>query len=108
MPLSIYTRGKNEAGRWRYTRVKEGRGKKTGEFVAPFFIRPMVEGKQIWKPLVAENFADARTEAERLVVGFEAQAKGLMIRRVPMVRPFSTKFMNANGRRTFVRQPGFE
>jgi len=79
MPLSIYTRGKNEAGRWRYTRIKEGRGKKTGEFAAPFFIRPMVEGKQIWKPLAAENFTDARTEAERMVVGLEAQAKGLTV-----------------------------
>jgi integrase len=79
MPLSIYTRGKNEAGRWRYARIKEGRGKKTGEFAAPFFIRPMVEGKQIWKPLVAENFTDARMEADKLVAGLEAQAKGLTV-----------------------------
>jgi integrase len=76
MALSIYTRGKNEAGRWRYTRIKEGRGKKTGEFVAPFFVRPMVAGKQIWKPLVAENFTDARMEADKMVAGLEARAQG--------------------------------
>jgi len=79
MALSIYTRGKNEAGRWRYGRIKEGRGKKTGEFVAPFFIRPMVEGKQIWKPLVAENFSDARLEADRMIAGLEARAQGLTV-----------------------------
>jgi hypothetical protein len=39
----------------------------------------MVERKQIWKPLAAENFTDARTEAERMVVGLEAQAKGLTV-----------------------------
>jgi integrase len=79
MALSIYTRGKNEAGHWRYTRIKEGRGKKVGEFAGPFFIRPMVEGKQIWKPLVGENFLDARREADKMVAGLEAQAQGLTV-----------------------------
>jgi Phage integrase SAM-like domain len=79
MALSIYTRGKNQAGSWRYTRIKEGRGKKTGEYAAPFFIRPMVAGKQIWKPLVADNFLDARMEADKMVVGLEAQAQGLTV-----------------------------
>jgi integrase len=79
MALSIYTRGKNQAGSWRYTRIKEGRGKKTGEYAAPFFIRPMVAGKQIWKPLVADNFLDARMEADKMVAGLEAKAQGLTV-----------------------------
>jgi hypothetical protein len=79
MAFSIYTRGKNQAGSWRYTRIKEGRGKKTGEHAAPFFIRPMVAGKQIWKPLVADNFLDARMEADKMIAGLEAQAQGLTV-----------------------------
>jgi hypothetical protein len=39
----------------------------------------MVEGKQIWKPLIAENFIDARLEADKMVAGIEAQAQGLTV-----------------------------
>jgi hypothetical protein len=83
MALSIYTRGKNEAGHWRYTRIKEGRGKKFGEFAGPFFIRPMVGGKQIWKPLVGQNFLDARREADKMVAGLGGSSPRVNSRRIP-------------------------
>jgi hypothetical protein len=106
---------KNEAGRWRYARIKEGRGKKTAEFVAPFFISPMVEGTQIWKPLVAENFSDARMEADRMVVGLEARAKGLTVAesrddgdRLPLVKAVHDFILEAASKEKPKTQIGYK
>lgn len=76
---SLYVREKNPAGRWRYRRIKEGRGVRTGDLKAPFYARPFLEGKQVWRTLSADNFAEAKDEAEQLAVAFEAQAKGLTV-----------------------------
>ena len=77
--LSLYTRVKNPDGRWRYRRIREGRGRKTGEFRAPFFARPFVNGKQTWRSLLAQTFDEAKEEAEHLTFALDAQAKGLTV-----------------------------
>ena len=76
---SLYTREKNPAGVWRYKRVKEGRGVKTGDLAAPFFTRPSVHGKQLWKTLSAPTFKQAKEEAAQLTAALDAHAKGLTV-----------------------------
>ena len=76
---SLYTREKNTDGAWRYKRVKEGRGVKTGDLAAPFFARPSVNGKQVWKSLSSRTFREAKEEAGHLTVALDAQAKGLTV-----------------------------
>lgn len=77
--LSLYVREKTPAGTWRYRRVKEGRGVKTGDHSAPFFIRPFENGKQMWKTLGAQSFKEAREEANNLAVALHARSKGLTV-----------------------------
>lgn len=76
---SLYIREKRPSGVWRYKRVKEGRGVKTGDLAAPFFIRPSVGGKRLWKTLTAEDFREAKEEAAYLIAALDAQAKGLTV-----------------------------
>lgn len=76
---SLYTREKNPDGNWRYRRIKEGRGLRTADLVSPFFVRPFINGKQLWKTLSATTFRDAKEEAGQLAATLEAQAKGLTI-----------------------------
>jgi len=79
MPQSIYTRGKNEQGKWRYSRIETGKGRKTSQLEPPFFVRPFRNGKQVWHALGAQTFRDAETEATQVGVGLEAQAQGLTV-----------------------------
>lgn len=79
MAQSIYTRGKNEEGKWRYSRVEAGRGHKTSHLEPPFFVRPFRNGKQVWHLLGAQTFKDAEVEAEQVGVALEAQARGLTV-----------------------------
>lgn len=76
---SLYVRQKNPHGTWRYKRIKEGRGLKTGDLVPPFFSRRTLCGKQIWKLLLAQTFREAKDEAMHLTTALEAQAKGLTV-----------------------------
>jgi len=76
---SIYTRGKNEQGKWRYNRIETGRGKKTSQVQPPFFVRPFLNGKQVWHALGAQTFDAAIAEAATVGVGLEAQAQGLTV-----------------------------
>lgn len=76
---SLYIREKNADGRWRYRRVKEGRGIRTAELAGPFFARPFIGGKQVWKTLSAIAFKTAKEEAEELSAALDAQAKGLTV-----------------------------
>jgi integrase/recombinase XerD len=76
---SIYTRGKNDDGKWRYARIETGRGKKTSQFAPPFFVRPFRNGKQVWHALGAQTFDEAVTEAASVSAGLEAQAQGLTV-----------------------------
>ena len=60
--ISVYVRQKTDSG-WRYRRVKEGRGLKTGDLTPPFFTRRRMDGKQVWKGLYAGTFREAKEEA---------------------------------------------
>jgi integrase len=85
MRISIYTRRKNDAGQWRYVRVEEGRGIKTGKLSGPFYTRyagvVLKSGKkgQQWHTLAAETVADAKAEAEQLSTALQAKSKGLTV-----------------------------
>ena len=63
--ISVYIREKTD-GVWRYRRIREGRGCKTGDLTPPFFTRRRTGGKQVWKGLYAETFAQAKKEATQL------------------------------------------
>lgn len=76
---SLYIREKTPKGTWRYRRIKEGRGVKTGVLTAPFFTRPFVDGKQMWKTLSAQAFKEAKEEAWQLTAALDAQSKGLTV-----------------------------
>jgi integrase/recombinase XerD len=76
---SLYIRKKNPNGVWRYGRVKEGRGFRTTDVVGPFFARPFINSKQVWKSLSASTFKRAKEEVEQLSAALEAQAKGLTV-----------------------------
>jgi integrase len=84
MALSIYLRTKNPAGQWRYARIEEKRGVKTGNLIGPFYTRYSGltrdgnKGQQ-WHLLAAEAYAAAKTEAEQLELALEAKAKGLTV-----------------------------
>jgi hypothetical protein len=45
------------AGKWRSQKVVEGRGIRTGNLKGPFFLRPVVRGKQTERRLHALAFA---------------------------------------------------
>jgi len=75
---AIYQRVKVQNG-WRYRRVEKGRGKKTGDLQPPFYVRPTTEGKQVWCRLLAENFTDAKQEAEHFDAVLVAKSKGLTV-----------------------------
>ena len=64
--MTIYTRNRNEAGSWRYNRVKAGRGKRTDKLLPPFYIRPFISGKQAWIRLDAETFDAAKERASEI------------------------------------------
>jgi integrase len=76
--LSLYRRTK-QGDRWKYERIEEGRGHRTGDLKGPFYARPFFNGRQLWKALFAETFEDAREEADNLTAALEAQAKGLTV-----------------------------
>ena len=83
---AIYQRVKLErSGKpiWRYQSIEEGRGRRTGRLAGPFYMRPTVKANgtttQPWVKLTAENFEDAKTEAEQRGAAFDAAAKGLTV-----------------------------
>jgi integrase len=77
--LTLYRRIKNQAGQWKAEKVKEGRGIRTGDMKGPFFVRPMINGKQERRALHSETFADAKIEAAEVETLCEAQSKGLTV-----------------------------
>src|SRR5271157_3932965 len=76
--LSLYKRVK-AGDRWKYQRILEGRGHRTNDLSGPFYARPFFDGKQYWKTLLAETFAEARDEADHLDSVFAEKAKGLTV-----------------------------
>src|ERR1700686_1472465 len=75
---SVYIRVKCGSG-WRYKRIEEGPGKKTGALSAPFFARPTIKGKQIWHRLGAETFQKAKAESELAAAAVNAARQGLTV-----------------------------
>jgi integrase/recombinase XerD len=75
---TIYNRIKTEHG-WRYERVEEGRGMRTGHLQPPFYVRYTSAKKQSWQRLLAKTFAEAKQEAEQLDAVADARAKGLTV-----------------------------
>jgi integrase len=75
---TIWRRKKGDSG-WRYERVAEGRGKRTGDLKPPFYLRPRVNGKQTYQRLAAQTFTDAREEADKMGDVLEAAAEGLTV-----------------------------
>jgi integrase/recombinase XerD len=67
------------ADRWNYQRIDEGRGHRTSDLTGPFYARPYLNGKQFWKRLAAETFAEAREEADHLSSALEAHSRGLTV-----------------------------
>jgi integrase/recombinase XerD len=85
---SLYVREKSPSGPWRYRRIKEGRGLKTGDVNGPFYARPSINGKQTWKPLFAETFAQAKKEANEIGGGFQTpSSSGTVQVSAPVSRP---------------------
>src|SRR5690242_19911493 len=79
MKVSIYTRSKNESGRWRYSRVNTGRGLRPANMQGPFYLRYTApDAKQ---PFIAggDTLAEAQEAADRLALGLKAQSKGLTV-----------------------------
>ena len=63
--LAIYQRLKKPQG-WRFIRVEEGPGKRTGQLEGPFLIRPTLADKsQPWVKLDATTFDAAKTERDK-------------------------------------------
>jgi integrase len=61
---------------WRYRRVEEKRGGKTGHLTGPFYIRPTQgNGSQPWVPLDAETFDQAKIERDKRERGIELAAE---------------------------------
>ena len=76
MKVSVYTRQKNDAGQWRYRKVKLGRGHRTSSVSGPFYLRFSTDGRKIWEP--AGDSLEAATEAaEMRHHALEAHARGL-------------------------------
>lgn len=82
--ISLYQRVKLLGKGWRYQRIHTGRGKKTGAFQPPFFVRPTNKradgtSNQNWIRLDEPTLAEATGAAEKLQHAFEARAKGLTV-----------------------------
>jgi integrase/recombinase XerD len=75
---SVYIRVKSGSG-WRYQRIEQARGKKTGALSGPFFARPTVNGKQIWHRLGADTLDRARAESELASAAVDAAKRGLTV-----------------------------
>jgi len=75
---TIWQRVKTPAG-WRYLRIKEGPGRRTGELRPPFYVRPTVSGTQKWQRLTSETFAEAKQEAEQFEAVLAAKSRGLTV-----------------------------
>jgi integrase len=76
--VTIYTRAKNETGQWRYLKVKQGRGHRTGAIGGPFYLRFATDGRKIWER-VGDSLEAATEAAETRHQALEAQKRGLTV-----------------------------
>jgi hypothetical protein len=83
--ISLYVREKTDSG-WRYRRIREGRGFKTGDLIPPFFTRRRMHGKQVWKGRHAETFALAKKEVTQLNTRVAAEPQGFATAQAEVAR----------------------
>jgi integrase/recombinase XerD len=76
--ISIYTREKNKAGKWRYRGVKAGPGHKHSDLDGPFYLRYSVDGRQTYSTGYP-TLDEAREAGQKLKTALEAKAKGLTV-----------------------------
>ncbi|MGC2734568.1 MAG: hypothetical protein WA212_11800, partial [Candidatus Acidiferrales bacterium] len=76
--ISIYTREKNKAGKWRYRGVKAGPGHKHSDLDGPFYLRYTADGRQTYSTGYA-TLDEARQAGQKLRTALEAKAKGLTV-----------------------------
>jgi integrase len=96
--LAIYTRGKIEGKGWRYQRINEARGVKTGSLRGPFYIRPtQASGAQPWVSLDAETFDQAKTERDKKEKGAALAAENNAGR--TLISDAVSKFMDQKRRK---------
>jgi integrase/recombinase XerD len=77
--MQIYQRMKID-GVWRFRRVSEGQGKRTAHLQPPFYIRPVINGRQRWKRVDgAQTFAEAKDALKVATAALDAAAKGLTV-----------------------------
>ncbi len=94
--ISLYRRVKVPGKGWRYQRIHTGRGKKTGAFQPPFFVRPTNKKsdgtkKQNWIRLDEPTLAEATEAASKLQHALEARAKGLTVNGLDSLNRVSIK-----------------
>lgn len=99
--LAIYQRLKVPHGDthvWRYRRVEEGRGVKTGHLRGPFQIRPtQPDGSQPWITLDAETFEQAKLERDKKERGAQLAAETSAGR--TLISDAVTKFLDQKRRK---------
>jgi len=75
---SIYSRQKNNEGKWRYVRVNTGRGRRPNDLAGPYYLRVTIDGRSQWLP-AGDTLGNARQEADKREATLEAQASGLAV-----------------------------
>lgn len=78
MRVSIYTRHRNSAGRWRYNRVNIGPGRRPSNLAGPYYLRYTENGKQRYK-LRGDKLDEAIEAAEGLSHMLLAKSMGLTV-----------------------------
>jgi integrase/recombinase XerD len=78
---TVYIRPKDSQGKWlNPKKIEEGRGKQTSDLKPPFYIRPMVDGRQKLILLEdAQTFAEARSAATAFYTKLKAHNAGAVI-----------------------------
>ena len=75
---SIYSRQKNEKGKWRYVRVKTGPGRRPADLDGPFYLRVTTDGREQWVS-AGDTLDIAKDEAKKYDATEEAVANGLVV-----------------------------
>jgi len=75
---SIYSRQKNEKGKWRYVRVNTGPGRPPADLGGPFYLRVTIDGREQWAS-AGDTLEIAREEAKKYEATVKAEESGLVV-----------------------------